>query len=307
MPRRLVVAFALIALAPPLIAGEKSRSQLMSELFVDIDQADEMVVYGEGFKREFVVYRSSNRKDFDELKSAITLKREGGPFVCACMDGPEIALLKNKKEIAAIWNHEGTAIGSSVWKGDWESSDPERWLRWFDARGMKSAREFFNEMQSEYRKATVDERRWLEAMPSSLKPLWANARSQYDPPAGFPDLKLFNAALERQYPATDDRIRALMAWFGSGAGPWSGFPGYEEIAAKLLRQYPTPELIKAVEGRPLRDQEVEGAARILGSWTPDSDLTPIPVDLRRILLEHCLKSPDQINVERAKQAFSPNR
>jgi hypothetical protein len=307
MLRRLVVAFALIALAPPLIAGEKSKSQLMSELFVDIDQADEMVVYSEGFKREFVVYRSSNRKDFDELKSAITLKREGGPFVCACVDGPEIALLKNRKEIAAVWNHEGTAIGSSVWKGDWESRDPERWLRWFDARGMKSARDFFNEMQSEYRKATVDERRWLEAMPSSLKPLGANARSQYDPPVGFPDLKPLNAALERQYPATDDRIRALMAWFGSGSGPWSGFPGYEEIAARLLRQYPTPELIKAGDGRPLTDQEVEGAARILGSWTPASDLTPIPADLRRILLEHCLKSPDQDRVERAKQAFSPDR
>jgi len=98
-----------------------------------------------------------------------------------------------------------------------------------------------------------------------------------------------------------------MAWFGSGSGPWSGFPGYEEIAARLLRQYPTPELIKAVDSRPLTDQEVEGAARILGSWTPASDLTPIPADLRRILLEHCLKSPDQDRVERAKQAFSPDR
>ena len=102
-------------------------------------------------------------------------------------------------------------------------------------------------------------------------------------------------------------IIPLMAWFGSGSGPWSGFPGYEEIAARLLRQYPTPELIKAVDGRPLTDQEVEGAARILGSWTPASDLTPIPADLRRILLEHCLKSPDQDRVERAKQAFSPDR
>jgi len=304
MVRRLVVAFALVALVPPLIAAQKTTSQQISELFVDIDQADEMVVYSEGFKREFVVYRSSNRKDFDELKSAITLKREGGPFVCACTDGPEIALLKNKKEIAAVWNHEGTAIGSSVWKGDWESSDSELWLRWFDARGMKSARKFFNEMRSEDRKATVDERRWLETMPSSLKPLWADALSQYHPPMEFPDLKPLNAALERQYPATDHRIRALMAWFGSGAGPWSGFPAYEEIAAKLLRQYPTPELIKAVEGRLLTDQEVEGAARILGSWTPAPDLTPIPDDLRRILLEHCLKSPDQDKVERAKRAFA---
>jgi hypothetical protein len=94
MLRRLVVAFALIALTPPLVAGEKSRGQLMSEVFGLIDQADEMVVFSEGFRRESVVYRSSNRKDFQELKSAITLKGKGGPFVCACVDGPEMCRLK---------------------------------------------------------------------------------------------------------------------------------------------------------------------------------------------------------------------
>jgi len=304
---KLVVAFALIALTRPLIAGEKSRDQLLSELSVEIDQADEMVVYSEGFRREFVVYRSTNRKDFEELKSAITLKRKGGPFVCACVDGPEITLLKSKKEIAAVWNHEGTAIGSSVWEGDWENSDPDRWLRWFDERGMKDAREFFNQMHATQRKAVIDERRWINAMPSSLKPLWSNAVRQYDPPTNFPDLEPLNIALVKQYPETYERIRALMAWFGSGAGPWSGFPGHEEIAAKLLRQYPTSDLIKAVEGRHLTDQELEGAARILGSWNPVPDPIPIPVDLRRTLLDHCLKSSDQDKVERAKRAFSPDR
>jgi hypothetical protein len=140
-----------------------------------------MVAYSEGFKREFVVYRSTNRTDFDELKFAITLRPKGGPFVCACMDGPEIALLKNKKEIAAVWNHEGTAIGSSVWKGDWENSDPDRWLRWFDDRGMESARQLFNQARAESVKAEIDEQRWLNAMPASLKPLWADALSHYDP------------------------------------------------------------------------------------------------------------------------------
>jgi hypothetical protein len=120
-------------------------------------------------------------------------------------------------------------------------------------------------------------------------------------------LKPLNAALAKQYPDTYDRIRALMAWFGSGAGPWSGFPGYEEIAAKLLRQYPTAELIRAVESRNLTDQELEGAARILGSWTPVSDPTPIPADLRRTLLAHCLLSSDQDKVERAEHAFAPDK
>lgn len=132
--------------------------------FALIDQADQMVVYGEGLRREFVIYRSSKRKDFDALKSAITLKRNGGPFVCACVDGPEIAPLKNNEEIAAIWNHEGTAIGSSVRKGDWENRDPNRWLHWFDVRGMKDAREFHNELQAQSAKANVDEKRWLKAV-----------------------------------------------------------------------------------------------------------------------------------------------
>jgi hypothetical protein len=230
MLHTLVGAFVLISLASPLIAGDKSRKQLLSELYIEIDQADEMVVYSEGFKREFVVYRSSNRKDFEELKSAVTLKHNAGPFVCACVDGPEIALLKNNKEIAAVWNHEGTAIGSSVWKGDWNNEDPDRWLRWFDARGMKDARAFFNETQAQYRTAEEDERRRLNAMPSSLKPLWPKALKQYDPPK-YPDLQPLNAALSTQYPDTYDRIRALMAWFGSGTGPWLG-----SLATRKLRQ-----------------------------------------------------------------------
>ena len=306
MLKRALVALVLVSSSLPLLAGEKSRQELITELFVLIDQADEMVVYSEGFKREFVIYRSSKREDFDELKSAITLEPGGGPITCACVDGPEIALLKNKKEIATVWNHEGTAIGSSVWEGDWENSDPDRWLRWFDARGMTYAREFFNQMQAESMKAAEDERRWLETMPSSLKPLWPEALKQYDPPK-YPNLEPLNLALEKEYPDRDNRILALMAWYGSGAGPWSGFPGYEEIAEKLLRQYPTAVLIKVVEGRNLTDQELEGAARILGGWTPVPDPTPIPADLRRTLLEHCLKSADRDKVERAKRAFAPDQ
>jgi hypothetical protein len=98
-----------------------------------------------------------------------------------------------------------------------------------------------------------------------------------------------------------------MAWFGSGAGPWSGFPGYEEIAQKILRQYPTEELIGAVDGRSLSDEELEGAARILGNWTPIPDHTPIPPGLRQILLDHCLRSSDQDKVDHAKKAFAPDK
>ena len=302
-----ILTSVVLVLASLAAAQQPSANQATAELFALIDKADEMVVYSEGFKREFVIYRSSNRKDFDALKAAITLRHGSRPFVCACMDEPEIALLRNGTEIATVWNHEGRAIGSSVWKGDWYNRDPNRWLRWFDARDMTFARAFFNEMETQTKDADQAEKRWLKAMPSSLKPLWNNARRQYNPPMSFPDLKPLDAALLKQYPDTYDRIRALLSWFGSGAGPWSGFPGYEEIAAKLLREYPTTDLIKAVGARQLTEEQLEGAARILGSWKPISDPTPIPSELQRTLLEHCLKSSDQDKVERAKKAFSPDK
>lgn len=302
MFRRCLVGIILLALHIPLNAREKTRREQLAELFALIDRADQIVVYSEGFKRESVLYRSSDRKDFRELKAAITLKPQGGPFDCACVDGPEIALIKSNKEVATVWNHAGTAIGSSVWEGDWENGNPDRWLHWFDVRGMKFPREFFEQTQAQYKKSVVDEQRWLAAMPASLKPLWLEARKKYDPP-NFPDLKPLAAALETQYPDENVRIRALMVWYGSGAGPWSGFPGYEEIAEKLLRQYPTIDLIRAIENRKLSDPELEGAARILRGWTPVPDATPIPEQLRRTLLEHCLKSTDDDKLTRARKAF----
>jgi hypothetical protein len=55
MFRKLFVASAIVAWTLPLMAVEKSRQERIADLFVLIDQADEMVVYSEGFKREFVV------------------------------------------------------------------------------------------------------------------------------------------------------------------------------------------------------------------------------------------------------------
>lgn len=305
MLRQILVALLVLASGTPLFAGDKSREQLVSELSALIDQADEMVVFPDGSRYGSPVYRFSERKDFDELKSAITLSPEGGPFVCACVDGPEIALLRKGKEIGTVWNHDGTAIGSSVWEGDWETSDPDRWLRWFDARGMKEPQRSFNAMQDARKKEVEDEKRWLAAMPSSLRPLWPMALKQYQPWLQK-DLELapFNEALVKEYPDGDVRIRALMAWYGSGAGPWSGFPAYEEVADRLLRQYSTEALMKAAQGRTLTEQELEGAARILGGWRRVPDHTLIPEELRRTLLEHCLKSSDPDKVERARRAFA---
>ena len=297
----IAIALAFSALAP-CSAQQTSKQAELSELFALIDRADEMVVYSEGFKREFVIFRSTHRKDFNELKTAISLKPRGGPSNCACIDGPEIALLSKNEEVAAVWNHEGTAIGSSVWQGEWENADPERWLHWFDSRGITSAREEFNEKREQLKNAAAAEKRWQRAMPSSIKPLWENALKQYDAIQGrYPEVQSMDSALQQQYPDTNKRIQALMNWYGSGTGPWSGTPPSEAIVVMLLKQYPTASLIQVARAKNLTPQELEGASRFLAG-TPS-----IPEDVRQRLLEHCLGSSDRDEVEWAKRVFAAEK
>ena len=306
--RYIAIVITLLGCCIPSFAKEKSAQAYLSELFALIDRADEIIVYSDGFKRESVLYKSSDRRDLNALKQAITLKPHGGPGMCACIDQPEIALLKKGKEIAAVWNHEGSAIGSSVWGGEWESRDPERWLHWFDQRGMKqAARLMYGVDAAIIKQGELDEKRWEKAMPGSLRPLWTKAREQVGPPPDKLNLKPLNEALAKQYPDQQERLRPLFAWFGSGAGPWSGYPLYEEIAERLLLQYSTADLISAATTRPLTDVQTEGAARTFANWyfqrDRPKDSRLIPNDLKRKLYERSLKGSDPDKIERAMKAF----
>ncbi len=108
------------------------------------------------------------------------------------------------------------------------------------------------------------------------------------------------------------RIRVLLGWFGSGAGPWSGFPVYEDVPARMLLEYPAPELIAAVQGAVLTGSEKTGAARFFSCYTHrgpfrmKDDMSMIgllPLQMKRTLLEHVLKSGDKDNIDRARSSF----
>jgi len=122
------------------------------------------------------------------------------------------------------------------------------------------------------------------------------------------DLAPLDEALKREFPDKNLRIRSLLAWYGRGAGPWSGYPAYEAVATELLLEYSTPELLKAVQFAPLSEQQTEGAARLFAGWdfrhTRPADNALLPADLKRLLLDHSLKSTDRDKLERARKAFA---
>jgi hypothetical protein len=107
-------------------------------------------------------------------------------------------------------------------------------------------------------------------------------------------------------PHQDERIRALLGWFGSGAGPWSGFPGYEQAAERLLLEYSTASLVEAAASAPLSSAQWEGAARIFASWAFSKrphGLDELPAGLKNILWSHMRGTQDEDKLDRASRAF----
>lgn len=155
-------------------------------------------------------------------------------------------------------------------------------------------------------------KRFLAAMPAAIQPFWeadANLRSGMFL-SGKP-LEELRAAFAVANPDRDAAIRALLVWFGSGAGQWSGFPGYEEIADQLLLDYPTDRIVAAAQAPDASDALLEGASRYFAGWYFSKrhplDLARVPLSLKQRLLEHTLRTgdaDDDDRRDRAKHAFA---
>ena len=275
----------------------------LSEL---IQKADKLVVYANE-AQQTTIFRSTRRKDLDELSAAIVIQAGEG-VACACLGAPMIALFREGKQIGFLTNQSAHAIGTSLWDMDAVILDPQKWLHWFDARGIKGPRREFKRRMAEARQSLADEERWMKAMPASMREPWEKNKSEL--PYLNADIRPLTAALEKEIPEKPQRIRALLGLFGSGAGPWSGYPGYEGAVEDMLMEYSTADLLAAITGpgASLTNEQIEGAARLFASWNfgqqRPQDRTLLPADLKRMLLEHSLKSRDGDKLGRAKRAFA---
>ena len=163
------------------------------------------------------------------------------------------------------------------------------------------------------RQSNIDYQRWLEAMPESVRPLWARLNAKEEWFRVFEDkksaiLRTFQKALKEEFPDIRQRILALYAWYGSGSGYWSGYPIYEIPAENLLLQYPTDLLLEAALTEPLSEAQTEGAARLFAGWDFRRDRPEdnkfLPRELKAKLLEHSLRTAvNDDKTGRAERAF----
>lgn len=166
--------------------------------------------------------------------------------------------------------------------------------------------------EAENARNEAGQKRFLAAMPPSIKPFWdadANFQSGMLPfGKAMEDLR---AAFTSANPDRDAAIQTLLVWFGSGTGRWSGFPGYEDIADQLLLDYPTDRIIAAAQAPDASDALLEGAARYFAGWDFSKrhplDMALVPASLKQRLLEHTLHTgdtDDDDRRDRAKYAFA---
>jgi hypothetical protein len=287
-----------VSAAPAAVADVKPE-----DLARLIDRADKVVVSDTPREKAKVLYESADRKDLDALKAALKVTIPDRPLHCMCDGTPAIDLYAKGERIGRLTNHHALLVRCDLWKSDARLADPEPLLRWFEARKVPGPRAEYDEARRLEKAAAADERKWLAAMPPALKSLWPAARRSL-----FPDLAPFRRALAAAVSDEGERVRALFAWFGSGAGPWSGFPAYESVAENLLLDYKTADLLGAIKGRELPPDEAEGVARLFAGFDfnrgrPD-DNRLIPPDLKARLLKHSLASGNEDRHHRAKAYFA---
>jgi hypothetical protein len=245
--------------------------------------ADKIVVRASPTRSSTILFESTDKKDLEDLWRSLALEPPAEWFHCMCDGTPAIYVYERGYKRVELTNHHGLSIRCSLWESDVRICDTEKWLSWFDKRGMSGPRREVEAMRAREEQGKRDWDKWLGAMPKAVRPIWSDALGQF----GRVDIAPLRVALESDMPEEGGRILALLEWFGSGAGPWSGFPSYETAAEKLLLDHSTKAIVTAIESTRLNAAQTEGAARLFAGWSfgkqRPEDLKDLPDSLKKVL------------------------
>lgn len=260
-----------------------------------VDRADRLVVRQERQDDSPVLFESSDRADLDALREALQVQFPDADTTCFCSGGPIIELFAGKERLAQIANRNAHAITCELWPGEAPLLDPERWAAWFDQRGMPEVRAVYEYLLQQERESEAEAARWTAAMPASVKPLWKDI---WEDPA--PDIAEVEAALEREFPDSWDRILALLEWYGSTSLAWNEGSNaeYETFPGRLLLRCTSKDVRFAVDvADELTPAQLEGLARLFArrgrTETRLGDVSILPAELKERLRLYCLDSEDE--------------
>jgi hypothetical protein len=221
---------------------------------------------------------------------------------CMCLGDYAIELYAGDYLAATLGLHHGRSIRwETGWKHDALLRDGLKLLWWMSTHGLSTPLATFEAERGRAAVAKQAAERWRTAMPECLLPHWEQMRRAEIVPT------ILHLTLVRAIPEPVAHIRALLSWFGNGAGPWSGYPSYEQVAEELLMLEQTPAIVRSLEVTPLMPPLIAGAARYFASLhfrkTRPNELHLIPERLKAEFLAHGLASASADVRARALRSF----
>ena len=296
----------IFTLAALLFATQRPDSRVEPEQLRNaILKADRIVVLQSPRQGSRELFSSTTRADIESFAAAIKVVKPKTRFHCMCDGTPAIQLFNGEELVVSITSHHGRSVRCSLWQSDAVLEDTETWLNWFDDRGIRGPRVEFEELEALAAKHGRQRANWLAAKPKGLTARQVLSVSIF----GDADTRPLQAALSKAYPNESERIRALLQWYGAGAGPWSGFPLYESLAEQLLFGFDTQTIVAAISGKGTTRRQLVGAARLICGYTfsvrRQADLEGIPADIKAILWDSVKETTDEDILSRARHALKP--
>ncbi|MCX4242033.1 hypothetical protein [Paraliomyxa miuraensis] len=261
--------------------------------------------------RDEILYETDDRVAIDALVSTLRIVEDPETFGhCMCHGDPTLQFVDAQGGTCVIGLHHGHGIRWNGWHHDAQLVNGTKLADWLADHGVPGMREAMKQAKDRETAALEAMAGWDRAMPDGVREVWEEHKHRILAEGIIVDIEPFATALVRELAEPDERIRALLRWFGSGQGPWSGFPSYETLPEQLLLESPTTAVVGALDERDLADDSAlaEGAARFLGGWEfrskrPD-DIGLIDPRLARVLLDHVeRRTDDEDRLKRARAAF----
>lgn len=237
----------------------------VSEVKKLINEADRLVVAdsSDNGSKTTRLYESNKRADILAFLSAFDIRIPRGWRLSIC-GNPDVTFYKGDKVLLSLTNMGAKSVTTSLWEGDYLIGNTNRWLKWFDDRGITGPRAEYKKNIEEAKQNEAALEKWKLAMPKGVRQVWPEVvKQEY---LLMYDLAPIRAALMSNYRKNDDRILALLHWYGSGTGKWSGYPAYEQVAGNALMDYSTGEIVAAISIHSLTETQLDGAARFFGGW-----------------------------------------
>lgn len=249
------------------------------------------------------------------FRRCLTIEEDKNSFFhCMCFGNPQIKLFNGKQEIAHLSCQHGFGLRwENGWKWDARLVHGEQLTNWLAQNGATQLKTEVSEAQEQKEQSERDWEKWKSATPLALRDFVEKQRDTDSDTSKENSPKYIKQwdAMNSSYKSTDEKILAVLRWYGSKFGEWSGYPGYETLPANMLLDFDTATIVKALKSRQLDEAELEGAARFFSSWQfstkRKNGVSELPEDIKSSLLTHSLKSKEEFNRIHAKNTFGEKK